>query len=490
MRYLILPLFLLIILSVTQAQAPSDALRFTQLIPGGSARMIASGGAFTALGGDFGVISLNPAGLADYRANEFVLSPSLRFSRSNSRLAGAGNNAFEEDKTGFGFDNLGIVFHNQPSGKWATSNFAIGFNRLANYGQSYYYEGRAPGSIMTPFYEEARQVFETGGDERNLYPFTSGLAWDANGLYRQDGVLSYDFLGFEDASVARSHTLSTSGGYNELSFAFAGNYNEKFLVGMNVGVPIVRYRIEGEYREENIDGEVPFFDRLSYTEYLQTSGVGFNMKLGMVYRVTPNFRMGAAFHTPTFLGLTDRYNNSMRYAYTDGNGPNAGIEQFSPEGVTDYRLRTPWRATFGGAVLAGGVGFLSADIEFVDYSNSRFNLTANVNNTENRQAERELNSAVRRDYRQGINYRFGGMLKLDIVRLRAGYGLYGRPGVRDSGFDSVYSFGADLSLEQFYVGLAARLSRAERFVAPYPGVVGANSDANLNDFVLTFGIRF
>lgn len=337
MRYLILPLFLLIILSVTQAQAPSDALRFTQLIPGGSARMIASGGAFTALGGDFGVISLNPAGLADYRANEFVLSPSLRFSRSNSRLVGAGNNAFEEDKTGFGFDNLGIVFHNQPSGKWVTSNFAIGFNRLANYGQSYYYEGRAPGSIMTPFYEEARQVFETGGDERNLYPFTSGLAWDANGLYRQDGVLSYDFLGFEDASVARSHTLSTSGGYNELSFAFAGNYNEKFLVGMNVGVPIVRYRIEGEYREENIDGEVPFFDRLSYTEYLQTSGVGFNMKLGMVYRVTPNFRMGAAFHTPTFLGLTDRYNNSMRYAYTDGNGPNAGIEQFSPEGVTDYR---------------------------------------------------------------------------------------------------------------------------------------------------------
>lgn len=452
--------------------------------------MIASGSAFTALGGDIGVISLNPAGLADYRANEFVLSPSLRFSSSNSRLTGTGNNSFDEDKTGFGFDNLGIVFHNQPAGKWATSNFAIGFNRLANYGQSYYYEGRAPGSIMTPFFEEAQQVFNAGGNENNLYPFTSGLAWDANGIYRQDGELSYDFLGVENATIARSHILSTSGGYNELSFAYAGNYDEKLLVGINVGVPIVRYRVEGEYQEENRDGEVPFFDRLSYTEYLQTSGVGFNVKMGMVYRVTPNFRMGASFHTPTFLGLTDRYNNSMRYAYTDGAGPNPGVERFSPEGVTDYRLRTPWRASFGGAMLASGMGFLSADIEFVNYSNARFNLTANVNNSENRQAERELNSAVRRDYGQAINYRLGGMLKLNIVRLRAGLGLYGRPGLRDSGLDPVYSFGADLSLEQFYVSLAARLSRAERSIAPYPGVIGADTNANLNDFILTFGIRF
>jgi hypothetical protein len=38
---------------------------------------------------------------------------------------------------------------------------------------------------------------------------------------------------------------------------------------------------EGEYIETDRDDAVPFFDRLTYTEYLRTEGVGVNLKLGL-----------------------------------------------------------------------------------------------------------------------------------------------------------------------------------------------------------------
>ena len=53
------------------AQNEQDALRFSQTYIGGSARTLSMGGAFGALGGDFGALSINPAGIALYRQGEF-----------------------------------------------------------------------------------------------------------------------------------------------------------------------------------------------------------------------------------------------------------------------------------------------------------------------------------------------------------------------------------------------------------------------------------
>ena len=44
------------------AQNEMDALRYSQIIPGGTARFASMGGAFGALGGDFSSLGINPAG--------------------------------------------------------------------------------------------------------------------------------------------------------------------------------------------------------------------------------------------------------------------------------------------------------------------------------------------------------------------------------------------------------------------------------------------
>ena len=138
MKRLIYFLFLLGSTLSLSAQTTADALRFSQFGVGGTARTVAIGGAIGALGGDFSVISTNPAGLGIYQGSEFTMTPSFYLSSVDAQLADGGQGAFTEDNTNFNFNNIGIVFGKKVVGersKWRTSNFSIGINRLANFNE-------------------------------------------------------------------------------------------------------------------------------------------------------------------------------------------------------------------------------------------------------------------------------------------------------------------------------------------------------------------
>ena len=61
-KILLIPIFLLSALA--QAQTDVDVLRYSQTGNAGTSRFTSMGGAFGALGGDFSVLSWNPAGIA------------------------------------------------------------------------------------------------------------------------------------------------------------------------------------------------------------------------------------------------------------------------------------------------------------------------------------------------------------------------------------------------------------------------------------------
>lgn len=489
MKRYFLPLLFLLAAVPGFAQLAGDVLRYSYLQPGGTARYLGAGGAFGALGAEYSSLSNNPAGLAMFRSNELVVTPSVKFAKTEAGLAGSPT--LEETKSNFGFDNVGFIFNTTPrSAKWKTFNVGIGLNRLNNFHQSIYYQGDGNGSIINGLFANAGSVLNNGGSADDLDAFGSRLAYDANAIYYQDNVLTYDFEGYENAALNRSQTLTTSGRMNEMVLSFAGNYDEKLMVGATVGVPFVNYRLDGEYRESDMADAVPFFDRLSYTEYLRTEGVGVNLKLGVAYRVSQSLRLGMAFHTPTYLGLTDSYSNTFAYDYTDGGGSVQGQEQISPDGVSDYRLRTPWRAIGSAAVLFKKLGFLSADVEVVDYSANAYNLTADVNNTDNKLAERDLNAEIQRAYRQTANIRVGGEVALDDFRLRAGVNLLGKPQVNDTGFNTAYTAGAGIRGESFYLDLGYRFSRGKGSVTPYFGAPSAATTNINNELLLTLGFKF
>ncbi|MCB0544538.1 MAG: outer membrane protein transport protein [Saprospiraceae bacterium] len=491
-RYL-LPALLCLMSAQLFAQTAADVLRYSYLRPGGTGRFLAVSGAMGALGADFGTLSTNPAGLALFRSDELTVTPGLKFAHTDATLPGGSTTG--EDRSTFGFDNVGLVFNTSPrASRWKTFNVGIGFNRQSNFNQAIYYQGSAGGSIMNGFFDEANSVFTGGGSEQDLYPFGSGLAWQANAIYFSGNDLSYDFAGFENATVDRSHTLTSYGSMNEMLISFAGNYDEKLMVGLTVGVPFVNYRLEGEYIESDpggaLDGNVPYFDRLSYTELLRTEGIGVNLKLGVIYKVNQMIRLGAAFHTPTSLGLTDSYSNTFQYAYEDGGGKYDGDVIFSPDGTTDYRLRTPWRAIASGGFILNKFGFIGVDVEWVDYGANRYNLNANGPSNESEVYERELNREIQLAYKQAMNIRVGGELALDDFRLRAGVNLNGKPEEGADGFNTAFTLGAGVRGESFFLDLGYRRNTGDGSVQPYAGAPLVTTDNTASDIVLTLGFKF
>jgi hypothetical protein len=87
----------------TFAQNQLDALRYSRLNPSGTARFVAMGGAFGALGSDFSALSVNPGGIGLYRSSEFSITPSFSTTTTESQL----NGNFREDSR-YNF-NLGNV---------------------------------------------------------------------------------------------------------------------------------------------------------------------------------------------------------------------------------------------------------------------------------------------------------------------------------------------------------------------------------------------
>lgn len=472
------------------AQTATDALRYSYIRPGGTARFMGVGGAFTALGADFGALSQNPAGIALYRTSEFVLTPSLRFAATDAALPG--EPSLRDEKSSFNLDNAGLIFHSMPrGGKWKTVNVGLGFNRQADFSQAIFYQGNANGTITNGYFDEANAVLANGGTEEGFDPFGTRLAWDANALYAdQNGYLSYDFISDPQARINRLQTATTRGGVNEMLFSIGGNYAEKLMVGMTLGVPILRYEQETDYSESDPVDAVPFFDDLRQTNYLNTDGVGFDVKMGFIYHITQMFRLGASFHTPTWYSLTDNYSSTFSYSYTDGNGSVDGETIFSPEGVFDYRLRTPWRANVGGAVVVGKNGFVSADVEWVDYSSSRYNFDPNAPNSSFALQEREVNNQIQRNYRTATNLRFGAEWALENFRLRGGANLLGRPGADETGFDTAITGGVGVRVEGFYIDLGYRHFVSDGSLTAYNGAPIASLDNRNNEFLLTFGFKF
>lgn len=477
--------------SALLAQNALDALRYSDFNVGGTARSVAVGGALSALGADFTTTSTNPAGIAWHRRSDFVFSPSFHLSSVDATLnAERGEGATINDlRLNFNLNTLGVVIASQPRNtNWSTFNFALGINRLANFHSNFNYEGRSQGSILNRF---QNQVNLDGffGD------FESGLAIDAEALYdlEGDGFYETDFELAPDALIRRTQDVNRRGAINELVFSMATNYREKLLLGATLGIPLVSYREEKTYQEfddgDTFDGDVPFFNELEYTEVLNTTGAGANLKLGAIYRASQAFRIGLAVHTPTAYDLQDGFSTSMEYDYTTDNNLAVLGEADSPEGLFDYDLRTPWRFIGGLSYLYQKSGFLSAEVEYVNYANNEFGFDGF--------AEDEIftNADVADRLNASLRFRFGGELVMESVRFRAGANFMQSPREVDDAWRNVLSAGIGFLRPSFYFDVAYQRSGGTVAYTPYLAPVGfpeqsVELDIANHQLVTTFGFRF
>ena len=113
MKKIVLTAAILAIGFSATAQNWEDGLRFSENEYEGTARTMAMGNAFTALGGDMGSLGINPAGSAVARRSQFTVTPGMNISiaRVQGEVLNDGSVAFgnklQNDQSRFSMPNIG-----------------------------------------------------------------------------------------------------------------------------------------------------------------------------------------------------------------------------------------------------------------------------------------------------------------------------------------------------------------------------------------------
>ncbi len=469
-----------------QAQNETDALRYSFLMNGGTARFASMGGSFSALGADFSVLSSNPAGIGLYKKSEMMFTPQIVFSSASSNYYGSTG---EDTKAAFAIPNFGMVFAGDVSSGgdkpgWKNIQFGFGVNRLADFNASYMMRGDNSGSSILDVYK----YYADGHEYTNLNSFDTELAWNTWLLDTLGGSSTY--VKAFDGGIVQQKSVTTTGGINEMVISFGGNYNDKFYLGGTMGFPFLRYNEDAFYKEMDEADTIAGFNSLSINDELNTTGAGFNFKIGMIYRIADWVRISAAVHTPTFFSMHDTYSRMVRSDLGTVN-----YESSSPQGIYDYRLSTPMRMMAGIAFVIGKFGAISAEYELIDYSQARLRSSDISYNFF------DANEAIGVTYQAASNLRVGGELVLSPFAIRGGFSYYGSPYADNLNDYSTTNISAGFGIREnnYYIDLGYVYSmRSENYYMYSPDVIAelggsldpVVSDVKKGSFLITLGFKF
>jgi hypothetical protein len=421
-----------------QAQLPEDALRMSYTRPYGTAREQAIGGAMGSLGGDISANYVNPAGIGFYKTGEVLFSPGWSF--GTTKTGYLSNNTKSPSFNNFILGTSGLVFgwQNDPE-KSAAISLAV--TRSADFNGHIAYQGKNNYSSAAEAYGEE---FDASGLSIDDALSNSGISYGTRmALYTylidtpQGGfgptVVQPGNVLAANGELGQSTDITTSGGITEIALGIAGGTHDKWYFGVSIGVPIVNYERTTRYTETDLSGNANNnFDSYTYTEDYSASGVGVNARLGAIYRPNLNWRIGLAVHTPSFYSITDYLSASM-VSNTEGY---AGVQTIHSDTLDqtanvsnslEYDLQSPWHFVasasyiFPGAVTEGKMGFITADIEYVANTSTKFSFPLDENGYQPDNSYFDgVNGVIRSYYKNTFNFRLGGEYKVDELAFRIG----------------------------------------------------------------------
>jgi len=517
MRYFLI-ISLLICTRSVNAQVPEDAVRYSWYNQFGTARNMAIGGAAGSLGGDISSVFVNPAGIGFYKTNEFVFTPSFFNSKSDANYR---TTKSQVNRGGFGLGTTGFVWGSVSRRNPKNSSaFSIALNEVANFNNK---TGYAALNNYSSFAEQFAEEFAGSGysindvlNTNSPLPYTAAV-----GLYTYlidtvtiDGTTivkaAPEYLLDSGYALKQNYQSTTGGGIYDLSFAYGANMNDKFYWGFTIGVPIVYYKSDLVYTEtDTSSNQFNHFESFTYHDRFTTNGVGFNVKLGAIYKPMENLRIGLAVHTPSWLFLSDSHTSDLG---TVLESPTGQIETFdissetftnNQQGEAKYTQTAPWKAILSGSFVFREIenvkkqrGFITADIEYVRHTASRFSSDNEEVTPEEKAYYKSLNNVVKDYYKGTFNFRVGGELKFNTLMARLGFGYYGNP-YKDNALKAsqvLLSGGLGYRNKGFFVDLTY-VHRVKKDVSfPYRLQDRANTFANLKqstgNIVATVGVKF
>ncbi len=461
------------------AQNDIDAMRYSQLTFGGTARFASMAGSMGALGGDISTLSFNPAGIGMFRKTELSISPSLY----SQTISSTYNTIDSKDrKLNFNLGNIGLVatfnLKENTSG-WQSLNFGLGYNRTNNFHSRSVVQGdNTTSSLLDTYAAEAN-----GHTSSDFDGFSTGLAYQAYLINPVDSTNTlYNHVIPNYGELQRKSTV-TSGSMGETVISFGGNYKNKVFVGATIGYVNARYIEDAVYEEVDQKDTISNFKSFAYSQHLDSKGNGLNFKIGVIVKPTDWLRVGGAIHTPTVIGMSDTYNSSIKSDLDNG----IRYEEKSKDGSFDYTVTTPFRAMGSVGFVIMKNGLLNVDYEFVDYSNAELSSTPNVFS--------DVNRTIHTKYVSAGNLRIGGEIRFDPISFRAGYALYGSPfggGENMNADRTSYTAGIGFRKNNYFFDFAYVYTKYTQYNYLYDPTISnpVKNDITNSSFMLTGGVRF
>lgn len=272
--------------------------------------------------------------------------------------------------------------------------------------------------------------------------------------------------------------------------SYGANFGDRLFFGLGLGIASIRYKGSKVYREE-FQGE-PLFNS-TLTETLDINGTGINGTFGLIGRPVNRVQIGVSISTPISYNLSDTYEASMNSQWDNFQYDSNTIlnnEQSSTNPLfADYKLKTPWKYSAGVSYFFAKAGFISFDVENVNYGNISYKDLDG--------AETE-NEKINDLFKSVVNLRVGGEYRHNAYRFRGGYTLMPDPyNIEQNNTNrktQSASGGFGYRVKSYYVDLAVLYNWGSYSYRPYV-INSANSplmlyDRNTTTVLVTVGFPF
>ncbi|MBO4595880.1 MAG: hypothetical protein J5632_04635 [Bacteroidales bacterium] len=410
------------------AQTMGDALTWGRTNYYGTARTLGMGNAVTAVGGDLGGMSIQPAAgaVAGYSQFEFSLgtsttvtgaaySPSYDLNNGSQQFGSVKN----DSKTTFIFPNIAANFRFDTGSSYGLRSFNYGFavNRSDSYGERYVSSGIDRNTSITGafatgcagmdpkvFHNYSNPYYDSDVYWNSLVAYGGGLvnynavddAYYGSGELKTPGANPNEFNYAVPGNLYQQMSVQQSGSKNDYAFNFGMNFNDRFYLGFNLTL-VSAYNKYLETFKENTGSDYQLFTVTP--EYIATSSgtgynagdpyvgsetcylgslyryehnvsmTGINAKMGFIWLPLEGLRLGGAIQTPTSFSIVEKWGVRAGADFLDD--AYSALET-SPIAKNEYDFRAPWGFNLGAAWTYGTLGMISADWEVTDYSVMKF----------------------------------------------------------------------------------------------------------------------
>ena len=501
------------------AQDWQDARFFTENNYIGTARTLGMGNAVTAIGGDPGSVSINPAGSSVASYSQFVISPGFTISttgvkgvveQGSTGAVGLGD-AVRTNYGRFSLPSVGAIF-TMNSGRrsgWKRTSFGFVLNSTNNYTGRFNASGvNADNSYAASLASSAEGYSETvlgseswwydGGDLARMPKWVDMMGYRAgmfNGIPGDPGRFQAvtevrDAAGncWLAAPLYQKYGQQTYGNKYDVVFNFSADYDDKFYIGANLGLTSLSYSMSEFFYEapdnpddfpviEYTDGTRAALSSVQMKHNYTLRGTGVYAKLGFLWRPVAGLRLGGAVQTPTLVNYTARQAFSGEVIMTG----KSLVPSTTPEDSWSFRMQEPWRFNMGVAYSFGNVAVISADYELASYRSIHYRSV----DSSLPQYLADANADIRDALGMAHQARVGVEIKPTAAfSLRAGYNLitYGQKNWLEADWTvtpltasekvslwkHTVSVGAGYSFGSFFLDAAARFRMVPKeYMMPY-----------------------